>query len=715
MTAGRATSRTERADVTVTERDEFFFELRELAALVRRRKVWIVAAMAVCAGLALLAIAFHQPVYTSTAQVMLDPRGLNVVGDQVIPQSPSSDVNDAVIDTETRLLTSDSVLEAVVESCGLADDPGFVGRPGLASRLAGDLGLRGSSERGGEALVAMAVSELRKRLTIQRDGKSFIVNITVRADEPGKAAKIAKATVTAFFQELVTQKREVVSQAQGAMGSTLEGQRNRLAEAETAVERYKASAGILDSDGHLLNTARVTELNSQRMVAHNTTAALAARLEQLETLKRSPSQPQPFDSPLLTQLRTNRAEAARQQANLLATLGPRHPQVREVDAQVQSLNRAVLQEVERLYATAKSDYAAAAARERALDQDRQKLEGQINTTNAALVGLRELEREAEAQRSVYEKFMGRERELREQETISAVNATVLADPTPSPIPVGLKPSLLLAASLILGALLGTAGAWIFERMTGRVYSAGRLGAGTRLEVLGPLPMAIPAGSNRAVVACALARGRGTATSRAIYRVADGLDRGGDRVARSLLVLSVSAGAAGTIVASSVVLAEARLGRSTLLVETAANDDAFHILSRAGLEVGGVATCSVEGFPSFSVARLAESVSPAVRDNLRQAWCSTFERIVVCVGADTDETTVRGLADGTDAIVVVVQDGVSRFSELNDLRELLGDNQSKVFGTLFVARGADAIAELPRRTALFQPQVAGARAVRALSG
>ena len=77
------------------------------------------------------------------------------------------------------------------------------------------------------------------------------------------------------------------------------------------------------------------------------------------------------------------------------------------------------------------------------------------TTNLAFVKLRELEREVDANRAVYESFLVRAREIREQEQLDTINVRVLSDAQP-PQDRSFPPRrlILLLASLILGGLGG---------------------------------------------------------------------------------------------------------------------------------------------------------------------------------------------------------------------------------------------------------------------
>ena len=697
-----------RAPEPPSERDAFLSALRAAGGTIGRRKGWIAGSVALCVAAALALILVRAPVYVSTAQVLLDPRGLNVTENEVVPRPPSSDVNDAIIETQVRLLTSDGVLARVASKLDLAHDPDYVRAPGPLGRLKAALSGAGA-EPTPDARADGTIAQLRREIGVQREGKSFVVTITARAAAPEKAARIATAIATVFIDELERRRRDIVVQARDAMAATLAGQRDRLAKSEEAVERYKTSIAVVDADGRLLNTTRLAELNSQLLTARTSTRTLAARLQQLEALRRpgtgtAPDSAEAVDSILLTQLRTSRAEFGRQQETLRATLGPRHPQVVEMEAQVKSLNRAVSQEIARLIATAQGDLKAANAREQALTRDIAKAEGGMAKTNAALVDLRQLDREAVAQRSVYEKFLGRERELREQESVGGTNATLVADAKPVPESVGLRPALLIAAAVAAGLVLGTGGVLAFERFDGRVHAAESLTARTGIGVIGVLPMAVPRADDRSGVASLLTPSRGTQTSRALYRVTDALDAVTRERPTKLLVLSTAEGPVRPILSTNIVLAQAKRGRKTLLVDADDRSGRLSWLVRRSGPDAMVVSCAVEGFPPFSATlarRDKASLSP--REDVLEGL-NDYECIVIDASSTMDEVALRRLADAATAIIVVVQSGLTTFAHVEDLKAALSRNAGKLLGALVVVPGTDVA--VPTATTVAAPPKRG---------
>ena len=110
-------------------------------------------------------------------------------------------------------------------------------------------------------------------------------------------------------------------------------------------------------------------------------------------------------------------------------LGPRHPALRQMEQQVQDLRRAINEEVERFAQSAKNDLIRARDYEASLNKALETQKRQSVQMSQASVRLRELEREVEASRDVYQSFLKRSRETEEQETLNTSSARIIGDAT----------------------------------------------------------------------------------------------------------------------------------------------------------------------------------------------------------------------------------------------------------------------------------------------
>jgi succinoglycan biosynthesis transport protein ExoP len=238
-------------------------------------------------------------------------------------------------------------------------------------------------------------------------------------------------------------------------------------QAEQRVEDYKKANNLLSSSGTLVNERQLTELNSQLILARSRSAEARARYEKIAEAQKNRADPgaigEAVGSATITALRTQLAEIARKEGEINATLGSRHPAVIEIASQAQRIRRMIEEEVARIAEATRNDMERAQANEASLSASLERLKDELEGTNSAGVKLRELERDVQASRSVYEAFLVRTREVSEQERLDTTNIRVIASPDlPENRSFPPRTLLLLAGGAVLGGMLGVALAFFGE-------------------------------------------------------------------------------------------------------------------------------------------------------------------------------------------------------------------------------------------------------------
>src|SRR5664279_251315 len=160
------------------ERASAGFGVVELTRLLWQRKVMIAATALICACLAVAIGKSLTPKYLATSQLYVDPRELQLVDRELTPRAQDVSGLAMVVESQARLITSNSVLLKVIENNHLDRDPEFGGdSKGLMSALLGLFG--GEVRKGGEAKLAQtgALEAFSRHITIRKTDRSFIVDI----------------------------------------------------------------------------------------------------------------------------------------------------------------------------------------------------------------------------------------------------------------------------------------------------------------------------------------------------------------------------------------------------------------------------------------------------------------------------------------------------------------------------------------------------------
>jgi succinoglycan biosynthesis transport protein ExoP len=418
------------------------FDFQKLWSLIWRGKATILLSIVAALILAVLFVMYVPYKYTAVTQILIDPADFHAVANEVTPPNQQSDATVLQVESQVRVLTSDNVLSRVVAAEGLDHDPEFT---------------RGVSTPENAALAAL--SELKHHVVVKRAERTYVVDVDVTSDNPAKAARIANAIAQAYLAEQTQVRSDSARHISQALSARLKELQGRVREAEERVEAFKAKNNILGVNGELVNEQQLTSLNSQLSAAHAHAAETKARLDQIESVRQSKTPigafPEAVQSQTITMLRSQYAEIMRREAEQKTSLGERHPAVIEIEAQAARLQKIIEDEVNRIALSARADYERATADENTLSHNLDTLKHTAVTTNDSLVGLRELQREAQANRAVYESFLVRARETSEQEQVDTKNIRVISKADPPQRRSFPPPNLIIAlAAVMLGAASG---------------------------------------------------------------------------------------------------------------------------------------------------------------------------------------------------------------------------------------------------------------------
>jgi Mrp family chromosome partitioning ATPase len=209
--------------------------------------------------------------------------------------------------------------------------------------------------------------------------------------------------------------------------------RERLRNAETALATYKAQNNFVGTQDALISDQQLSSSNQRLSAARAATMDAQARLDQIEASRRTAADAganaEVLQSPTIANLRAQYADARKKYAEQTAELGPRHPALRQTEKQVEDIKRVISEEVDRFAQSAKNDLTRARDFEASLNRALEAQKRQSVQLSQAGVRLRELEREVDASRDVYQSFFKRSRETEEQETLNTSAARVIGEAT----------------------------------------------------------------------------------------------------------------------------------------------------------------------------------------------------------------------------------------------------------------------------------------------
>jgi uncharacterized protein involved in exopolysaccharide biosynthesis/Mrp family chromosome partitioning ATPase len=440
------------------------FSVLDLTHALWRRRVAIAVAGLICACLAVMIGKSLTPKYAATAQLYVDPRELQLVDRELTPRAQDISGLTMVVESQARLITSNKVLLQVIQNTNLDKDPEFGGESkGMMASLLGLFGIELRSP--GEAKLSQmaALDSLNRHITVKKTDRTFIVDIEVWSYDPAKAAMLANAVSNAYMAESKNSQAESARRATTDLSGRLKELQERLRTAENTLATYKAQNNFVGSQDAAISDQQLSTSNQRLAAARALALDAQAKYDQIEASRKASTDagaiPEALQSPTIANLRAQYAEARKRYAEMTGELGPLHPALRQMEKQVDDLRRTIAEEVDRFALSAKNDLTRARDYEASLNKALDAQKRQSVQLSQASVRLRELERDVEASRDVYQSFLKRSRETQEQESLNTSSARIIGEATvPQRRVFPPAMSVIAMIGFMLGAL--AAGAWV---------------------------------------------------------------------------------------------------------------------------------------------------------------------------------------------------------------------------------------------------------------
>jgi succinoglycan biosynthesis transport protein ExoP len=455
--------------------EESGFNLGEILSFLWRQWKFIGAFVIVSFLVAVVWLAKETPRYTASALVLLDSTREKAAGVDAILSEAA--VSTTMIESQIAIINSTTFMRRVVEKERLFSDPEFGSGAGgkgggipLLESIKSLFG--GGAPEPAPAVPAQPVNltgsiEALKGATTVNASRGFTLVISVTSNDPTRAARLANAVADAYVVDKLESRFEAAKRASTWLNERLADLRKQLRASEEAVATFRAERGISQNSNITLTQQQLSDLNARLITARAETADKKARVDLFQSGSRggqAQNVPDAANSALAGSLREQSSAVARKLADLRARYSDNHPLVVNAQAELRDIQRAIATETQRAVSNMKNEYELAKARQDSLEQTLDDVTGQSGGDNDTMITLRELERTAAVNKSLFEDFLQRSKVTQEQATFEPQQARVI---TPALTPGG--PSYpnknrTLMMALIIGLGLGVGGAYAKEML-----------------------------------------------------------------------------------------------------------------------------------------------------------------------------------------------------------------------------------------------------------
>jgi succinoglycan biosynthesis transport protein ExoP len=467
-------------------------------ALWRHRIIITAAALTfmVCTG---VYVARQKPVYTSEGAIVVASRIVMIPGIEAV-STPTGDI--AIVRSEIGVLGSRTLLQQVAQALHLDADPEFnpLLRPkddGLLARLDPRPFLHRLLSPGGparpadqHAYVAAAVEEtLQKNLTLLNNENDHVIQLRYMSENPVTSAAVINTLMDRYLAQYAQIKNTAAEEAGSVLSSRADQLRRDADQADIEVANFIKNNGFVETKSGSVNGQQLEELNTQLAVARADRAAAEARYRDALSLSRggTASNSDVLASPLIQALRTREAELSGKEVELSEKLGPQHPDVQAIQAQLAQLRGTIQSEIGKITTSLKGLADVARARETGLEARLTQLQSAAVSGNTAFNQLQQLKAQADAKRQVYAGFLSKMADAAKPGDRQPIEARIIS-PAVAPVePTKARGLFFTLIAGAVGALVAIASCLVYDQLDRGFATLDQVRAVTGLPAYAAIP------------------------------------------------------------------------------------------------------------------------------------------------------------------------------------------------------------------------------------
>jgi capsular exopolysaccharide synthesis family protein len=446
---------------------------------------WAIAACALAGAVGGVVINLGAlPMYR--AQTTLNIQNLNhdfMGTGQVSATADSQSSQDTYVQTQIKLLQSDSLRDRTVKKLRSQPHPAFIERNDLLSQFARSLHLRKHEPLSYEALL----SDTAKKVDVKPVGITRLVKLTCDSWDPEFAAKFCNTIVTEFQE----QDQEIRGNEALKTSEWLSGQvadvRIKAEESEKKLEEATGGNGlILSKENNSVSEDRLREMQAELLRARADRITKEADYA-VSSYSAPDAVPSSSASPIVQEYERKLAELRAKLAELVPPLTEENPKVIHVRAEIRDAEINLARERGSSMGRMKNEYESARQRENKLEaayaQEERSVSSEMSQSNKVDL----LRREVDSEQQLYQTLLQRVKEAGFASAMQVTTMRVVDEATPSKIPFAPRRGNAVVVGLLLGGLAGVGFAFFKERTSDVLRTPGDIEKYLNVRELGVIP------------------------------------------------------------------------------------------------------------------------------------------------------------------------------------------------------------------------------------
>jgi capsular exopolysaccharide synthesis family protein len=670
--------------------------------IFKHKALFLFSAAAVFLAVALYTLTMT-PVYESVARIQIDPsRSSNLGLDEMINEKLGSGDGSGRLQTEVKVIESDTVAMRVIEALALAKQPAFAGKSAADAKVIDPLAMSAAERQG-------LVNRFHGSLAVKVLINTQIVEVRFRSTDPKLATLAANAVVEQYMQRNLQSHYDGTVQVSNWLSKQMEDLQSKAAESQEKLADFQKRNNVLPTSGDdssNIVTDRLKILNEQLTQAEADRIVKEARHRVALT-----GDPELIanvvPSTTIQVLRTQEADLKAQLAQLSSKYGSGYPKVREIQNQLARLDGAIAAEIANIGKRLDDEYLSASKTESLLRAQFNQQKDKAYQLNEHGVEYAVLKHDVENGRDLYDTLQLKLKMAGVTAGLSSSYVSVVDRAEVPATPIEPRRRLNYLLGLFGGLVTGLMLAFVAESLDDTLSSSEELEQCTALPVLCSVPLenterqAKNAGAVLKVAPLLVNHPRSQAAEAFRGLRTAILLSSPDRQPKVIAVVSSVASEGKTTVSVNLGVAFAQRGESVLLIDGDLRRSTMHaqfglphshlgtstILTQ-GMTAGSIVT-PIESLPNLSLMPAgphppnpAELLGSKRMAELLATMSAKYDRVIVDTPPVLSVADSLALANIADAVVLVVRSRVARKRAVLRVRDLLQRAGSNVVGVVF---------------------------------
>lgn len=281
-----------------------------------------------------------------------------------------------------------------------------------------------------DAEKGRAIDGFLNNLHAQLIPGSSVIQVEYNSRDPDKASLISNLVVDTYIEQRLERRFQSTKKITEWLDVRLESLRKQLKESEDAVQRYRDKNNYTLGARAEITAQQLSELNTQLVLAKTKLAEAKARLDQLKGAKgnfeAAEVSSEVLRSRLIQDLKVQESIILRKKADLQSRYGEKHPRIINIEQEIFDLRQKIDSEIERIARGIKSEMEIARARVYSLETSLEGLEESRHEQNESTKELKELEREVDSNRVIFDTFLRTYKRSHDKEKLQQSQARVIS-------------------------------------------------------------------------------------------------------------------------------------------------------------------------------------------------------------------------------------------------------------------------------------------------